>query len=123
MGRPSHTELRGKILKARGRIGSADWSMASPEKQVAEFRDLNLWTATEMAQALEVAANEIDPEHYVGMRPPMRSYERVCKDAELFAFAWESAHFERKMYLKFCFVKETLFIISFHPDRTPKEEL
>ena len=76
-----------------------------------------------MARALEVAANEIAPEHYAGTHPPMPSYEKACKDAELFVFHWDSAHFGRKMYLKFCLVKETLFIVSFHPDRVPEEEL
>lgn len=123
MQRPGHSELRGKILKARAKVSSADWLMASPAKQVAEFRDLDLWTFAEMTQALEVATNEIAPEHYVGTRPPMRSYERACRGAELLAFAWDSAHFGRRMYLKFCFVKETLYIVSFHPARTPKEEL
>jgi len=123
MERPSHKELRGKVLKAREKITAADWSMANPEKQVGEFRDLNLWTGAEMTRALEIAANEVTPEHYAGTRPPMRSYEGACKDAELFAFRWDSAHFGRRMYLKFCLVKETLFIVSFHRDSTPKEEL
>lgn len=123
MQRPGHSELRGKILKARAKIAADDWFMASPEKQVAEFRDLNLWTEAEMTQALEVAANEIAPEHYAGTRPPQKSYEKACREAELFAFSWDSGHFRRRMYLKFCFVKETLFIVSFHQDRTPKEEL
>ena len=123
MQRPAHSELRGKILKVRAKIAAADWLMASTEKQIAEFRDLRLWTAAEMTRALEVAANEFTPEHYAGTRPPLRSYEKACKGAELFAFCWDSAHFGRRMYLKFCFVRETLFIVSFHSDRTPKEEL
>ncbi len=53
--------------------------------------------------------------------PPQRSYERACKGAELFAFVWESARFGRRMYLKICFMKETLYIVSFHPAKFAKE--
>ena len=49
------------------------------------------------------------------------AYERACKGAELFAFVWESARFRRRMYLKICFVKETLYIVSFHPAKLEKE--
>lgn len=123
MRRPSHSELNRKILRAREKISSADWHMANPEKQFPEFHALHLWTSEEMTKALEFALNETEPEHYAGGRPPQRSYERACSDAELFAFAWDSKHFRRRMYLKFCFVKGTFFVVSFHPERRVKEGL
>ncbi len=122
MRRPSHSEIRGKILTARAKVSAADWVMANAQKQLPEFRDLDLWTGAEMTEALEAALNEMEPEHYVGTQPPQKSYERKCPGAELFAFAWDSSHFRRKMYLKFCFVKGTLFIVSFHKERGAKEE-
>ena len=122
MHRPGHSELRGKILKARAKITTADWLMASPEKQLAEFHDLGLWTAAETREGLEAALNEIEPEHYAGVRPPQKSYEKACRGAELLAFSWDSAHFRRMMYLKLCFVKETLFVVSFHRHRLAGEE-
>lgn len=117
MRRPSHSELNGKILKVRAKISSADWHMANPVNQFPEFHALSLWMSGEMTSALESALNEIKPEHYAGARPPQRSYERACSEAELFAFAWNSQHFRRRIYLKFCFVRDTFFIVSFHPER------
>jgi len=121
--RPSHGELQGKILKARGKIAAGDWLAASFEKLLPEFEELDLWTEEERNRALEMAADEVEPEHYAGQRPPQRSYEDACKGAELFAFAWHSRHYGRQMYLKFCFVKETLYIVSFHEDRRGEKEV
>jgi hypothetical protein len=115
--------LRKKILKAREKVSGADWVMANIQKQLPEFHDLDLWTQAEMTEALETALNETEPEHYAGTRPPQQSYERTCVGAELFAFAWDSSHFRRRMYLKFCFAKETLYIVSFHKQRAAKEDL
>ncbi len=120
--RPSHSELRGKIVRARQKIAERNWLTANFEKLLPEFHDLNRWTAEEQSLALEAAANEIVPEHYVGGHPPQRAYEEVCKGAELFAFAWESRHFGRWMYFKFCFVKETFFVVSVHADRPRRGE-
>lgn len=120
--RPSHAELQGKILKARAKIAAGDWLAADYQKLLPEFEALDLWTEEERNEGLEAAANEIVPEHYVGLRPPQKSYEEACKGAELFAFGWESRHFGRRMYLKFCLVKETLYIVSFHEDKPHKRE-
>jgi hypothetical protein len=84
---------------------------------------LNCWTAEEQSLALEAAANEIAPEQYVGTHPPQKAYEEVCVGAELFAFLWKSKHFGGWMYFKFCFVKDTFFVVSIHEDkRRGKEE-
>ena len=120
--RPSHAELQGKILKARAKIAARDWLTADYRKLLPEFQALDAWTEEEQGKALEAATNEVVPEHYVGQRPPQRSYEDACKGAELFAFAWDSKHFGQRMYLKFCFVKETFYIVSFHEDKPRKRE-
>jgi len=121
MGRPSHAEALGKILKARERVAAKDWLAADIAKLLPEFHDLDCWTLDEQTEALGAALGEVGPGHYAGSRPPQKSYERACKGAELFAFVWESAHFGRRMYLKICFVKETLYIVSFHPAKFTKE--
>ena len=117
MGRPSHAEALGKILKARHKVAAKDWLAADIGKLLPEFQDLDRWTLEEQTEALALALGEVRPEHYAGSRPPQRS----CKGAELFAFAWESGHYRRRMYLKICFVKETLYIVSFHPAKFKKE--
>jgi len=122
MRRPTHAELQGKILKARRKIAEGDWLAAEVRKLLPELELLDLWTAEEQTKALEIAVNEIRPEDYVGQRPPQRSYEEACKGAELFAFAWESRHMAKRLYLKFCLVKDTLYVVSFHEDKGRKEE-
>jgi len=122
MRRPTHTELRAKILKARQKTGARDWLPANYQKLLPELESLDLWTEEEQSRALETAVSEIGAEHYVGTRPPQKSYEDACREAELFAFAWQSRHFKRRMYLKFCFVKETLYIVSFHEDKPREKE-
>ena len=116
--RPSHRELLGKILTARAKVSNRDWAVADIAALLPEFEALDLLTSEEQNTALESAFNEIAPEHYAGHRPPQKSYEQVCAGAELFAFTWDSASFACQMYLKFCFVKDTLYIVSFHKSRT-----
>lgn len=121
MQRPSHAECEGKIFKARAKVADDDWTPASPAKLLPEFAELALLTAEERQAGLLAALGEIRPEDYAGYRPPQTSYEEPCREAELFAFQWSSSHFKRGMYLKFCFVKETLYIVSFHESRVGKE--
>ena len=121
MRRPSHAETLGKIARARQKVAARDWLAADIGKLLPEFHDLERWTLEEQTEALGAALDEVDPGHYAGSHPPQKSYERACKGAELFAFAWESAHFGRRMYLKICFVKDTLYLVSFHPEKPGKE--
>jgi hypothetical protein len=121
MRRPSYAETLGKILKARQKVAAEDWVAAEIAKLLPEFHALDCWTLEEQTKALATALGELGPEHYAGSRPPQKSYERMCKGAELFAFAWKSAHFGWRMYLKICFVKDTLYIVSFHPAKSGKE--
>lgn len=122
MSRPSHSELRSKILRARERIAERNWLAASFEKLLPEFHDLNCWTGEERSLALEAAANEIAPENYAGGHPPQKAYEELCRGAELFAFSWESKHFGRRMYFKFCFVRDSFYVVSIHEERPKGKE-
>lgn len=112
--RPSVKELTGKIRQAREKASGKQWMAADYRKLAAQFDELNCYTEEEQNQALEAALNEVQPGHYTGPRPPGKSHEEACKEAEMFAFAWESRHFACPMYVKFAFVQETLFLISLH---------
>ncbi len=122
MERPSHAECKGKILKARAQIADDDWAPASPEKLLPEFDELDIATGEERRAGLLAALGEIKPEDYAGHHPPQKSYEQPCRGAEMFAFQWDSIHFKRRMYIKFCFAKETLYMVSFHASRPRREE-
>ncbi len=119
-GRPTSRECLKKIKAAQEKILQSDWAPAERTKLLANFEELDLWTSEEHTDALQTAIQEVKPEDYAGSYPPLRSYEEACKDAELFAFAWDSTQFSCRMYLKFCFVRGSLYMLSFHKDRPPK---
>jgi hypothetical protein len=120
--RPSEKELWIKITAFREKVSAGDWAVVELLKNIPQFEALGCWTYEERTAALEAAGNEIRPEHYKGGHPPQHAYEQVCKHAELFAFRWESPHFKMVMYLKFCFVKQSLFLVSIHVDEPEKVE-
>jgi hypothetical protein len=121
MERPSHKELLGKIGIARALLEAGQWAAADPVKLAANFMDLDLYLTGEQHSGLAHAVREITPESYAGSRPPKRSYERVTKGAEMFAFSWWSRFFERAMYLKFSLAgadkHQRVFVYSIHPSR------
>ena len=119
-GRPTARERLRKIKAAQEKIVQSDWAPAEQTKLLANFEELNLWTSEDFETALRAAIQEVKPEHYVGGYPPQRSYEKICKEAEMFAFAWDSTLFGCRMYLKFSLVRDSLYIFSFHKDRPPK---
>jgi hypothetical protein len=112
--RPTVKELGGKILKAREKASAKEWLAANAQKLMAQFDELDCFTDEEQNEAVEGALNEIQPQHYAGARPPDKSHEDACVGAEMFAFVWDSQHFKCRMYLKCCFVRDTLFIVSLH---------
>lgn len=116
--RPTHSELNKKLIKARASVLAGDWSPVDPLKLTPEFHALKLYTTEEQTGALFDCLEEISPAHYKGAKPPQKSYERATKGKELFAFVWESARFKRRMYLKYCFRGETLYIVSLHRSKS-----
>ncbi|HMF76404.1 MAG TPA: hypothetical protein VK604_12140 [Bryobacteraceae bacterium] len=118
-GRPAHKELTGKIRSARTILLSHGYKAAETSKLAENFRELDLFSLEEQMEALGAALREISPEDYAGSHPPSKSYERLTRERELFAFSWNSEHFKKKMYFKFCLVNTTLFVFSLH-ESTPK---
>lgn len=115
--RPSVKELYGQLRKAKLLLAASQWAPVNEIKLAGDFHGIGLHTAAERAEALMTALLEIDPEDYVGRRPPERSYEKRVYGRDFFAFSWPSRRFRRRMYLKFCVTKDALFILSFHESR------
>ncbi len=115
--RPSHRELRGKLLRAEDLIAASRWAPAIEIKLLDDLHRLGLFTAGAQAEALTAALAEIDPGHYAGRRPPEKAYEKRVFGLDMFAFCWHSIVFRRTMYLKFCVTKDILFILSFHESK------
>ena len=122
--RPSEKELWKKINLARTILSEDGFRPVSPQKLAANFTDLNLFSTEEQVEALDAALQEITPQDYSGARPPEKSYESGVRDDELFAFAWTSQYFRRRMYFKFCIHKEgdsrTLYVASLHKEKIEK---
>jgi len=119
--RPSHKELKRKIETARRLLAAGRWAAAASEKLWANFAELNLFLPAEQRSALRAALAELEPEFYCGTRPPTRSYEPAAKDAEMFAFVWQSRHFGKAMYCKWAIggsgTSARLILFSLHPSR------
>jgi hypothetical protein len=134
-GRPTLKELGKKIRAARKRISAGDWIAADAGKLLDEFNeladrfDVESTTAEDQSKLLMAALNEINPTHYCGRTPPMRSTLSETKDLELWEFRWQSKEdcFKKSMmYMKFCVVgtgeNEPIYVHSLHIDRPPQKE-
>jgi hypothetical protein len=116
--RPSHKEISRKLKLAIERLEAGAVRFANPEKSMTELDRLEIDATAATAMVLKACQDEIRVENYVGARPPLKSYEAKIKDAELFAFAWESQTFwDSKMYLKFCHKGDFVFLVSLHKDK------
>jgi len=87
----------------------------------ADLYELALYKQEERLKALQMALTEITPADYCGPSPPNDiSSHRPFPGLQMYAFAWQSKEFGRKMYLKFAFTKKgppRLVLYSFHPSR------
>jgi len=79
--------------------------------------DLGYLIESELRSVLIATLDEASPAHYVGGRPPQRSYEQKIKDLELFAFELESNRFQCRIYLKFALTGNVLWLVSLHQTR------
>jgi hypothetical protein len=112
-------------MRACAQMESSGYFPVSPLKLAANFATLKLFSPEEQRKALVTALQEISAQDYSGGRPPEKSYEAGVRGDELFAFAWDSTYFRRRMYFKFCLHKEgedsfSLYIASLHPENPVK---
>jgi hypothetical protein len=125
--RPTPAELCGKVNNALQALQEGRRGFGTRKHWASDSDELNLNSAAELWTLLPVFLEEIKlarPENcYVGARPPQRSYEadNAIRDKELWAFAWHSSRFGRKMYLKFVLTKNRrgewhYFYLDCHPD-------
>jgi hypothetical protein len=126
LARPSTKELWGKLTEAKHLVQNEKWAPAMPEKLQAcfdELEELGIETALPEDQKaiFMMALSEIRADHYAGSRPPMRSYEPATSNLEMFAFRWESIHFNCCMYFKFSLggadKGRRVWMFSIHPNR------
>jgi hypothetical protein len=101
--RPSHKELVAKIKNAKKAIELGECFFANASKAVGELYNLDL-SNKELWEILPIILDEIHAlgvdKCYSGQRPPQKSYEQKILERDLFAFAWNSNVFNKKMYFK-----------------------
>lgn len=122
--RPSPTELTKKLREALELLGSSGYIPVDPNRVSAFFSKLDLFTPEEQTEGIDAALREVRASDYIGGRPPRKSFERLTQGQELFEFAWDSATFSQRMYLKFCLRMQDgkavgFFLHSLHIDRPP----
>jgi hypothetical protein len=111
-----------KILIARGLLSTAGYLPAVPLKLAADFQSLLLFSTEDQIEGLAASLREVTARDYSGAHPPEKSYEPGVRGDDLFAFAWTSEFFRRRMYFKFCLHKEaedcfTLYVFSLHEEK------
>jgi hypothetical protein len=116
MERPSHREISGKLLSAKTAVESGAVLLVNAKALREDLLDLG-WLMDELSELLLSILNELEPVHYRGGRPPQKSYEKVIKDCELYAFSWTSKALGCTVYFKFALKGKTLWIVSFHRER------
>jgi len=123
--RPSAGELNKKVSKAIEAINSGKGSIPCSKHFVSDQDDLGIVDTKDLWPLLVVLLEEVQgsgpSDCYVGGRPPQRSYEVSVLDKELWAYSWESEAMGKKMYIKFCLVKNHYFYMGCHEDK-PKGE-
>ncbi len=115
--RPSAHEINRRIRKARRALAEGRIAILNQEILVSDAIELSYLIEDELETVLSDLLNLISSEHYVGTKPPQRSYEKAIKDLELFAFEVESPRFNCWIYFKFVLRAETLWLVSLHKSR------
>lgn len=115
--RPSERELSKKIRDAKESLTLNNGIFANPSKAVGELNDLDIGDTNEIWSLIKELLDEIDSEHYVGTRPPLKSYEKIIVGVDLFAFSWCSNKLGKKMYIKFALKHGRYYYVSLHQCR------
>ncbi len=115
--RPSDRELDKKINAAKAALQAQNGLYANPSKAVGELYELEIESQVQLWKLILELLDEISPKDYVGRKPPDKSYEKLIDGQELFAFCWNSAKLQKKMYIKFALKEGRYYYVSLHRSR------
>ncbi|MBA4395182.1 MAG: hypothetical protein C0407_16655 [Desulfobacca sp.] len=119
MQRPSEKEIFKRIKEAREAVAKGRIAILNQVAIASDALELGYLVGEELESLLSELLDMISPAHYVGTRPPQRSYERTIKDLELFAFEVISPQFDCLIYFKFALHTGVLWLVSLHKSRKP----
>lgn len=121
MSRPTIKELNGKLKSAKQAINAGQIHLLNQPAFAVDAIELGYSIDFELTPVLVELIDETSPSDYCGTRPPRKSYEQEIKGLELFAFSVMSNRFKCRIYYKFAVKRETVWLVSLHEDRPPKE--
>jgi hypothetical protein len=121
MKRPSWKELSNKINQAKDAIVKGSIRSIDPIVIAEDAIELD-YQVSGLQDLLVAIFNEIEPKHYIGSRPPQKSYKSKIEGLELFAFRWVSKTLGCEAYIKFSLKQDIMYLVSLHQHREEREE-
>ena len=115
--RPSPRELYNKIRAARDAAAENRVALLNQSVMACDAIDLDYIIDPDLLMLLPDLLSDVNPSDYAGVYPPQRSYEPEIAGLALFAFELQTSRFNRPIYIKFAYTDETLWVVSFHPNR------
>lgn len=116
--RPSPREIYNKVRDALAAVKNGNSIQALTKHISGDYAAMGVddeaafWALLE--QLLEEILDAGPGPHYVGGRPPQRSYECQLNRMELWAYAWDSILLGKTMYLKFCLIDNYYYHVDCH---------
>jgi hypothetical protein len=122
--RPSDREIWKKIADALEALRAGRWQPGIAKHFADDMAELELDSTPDLAALLIQFLEEIKQAGpvacYKGTRPPQKSYESEIENLELWAYAWHSGRFGKRMYLKFALKNQCYINVRCHENR-PQE--
>jgi len=119
--RPTPKEIINKVSEALLAIKAGRFQTPLTKHLSGDLDELQLDDAAALpallSDFLEEIKNAGPNDCYAGTRPPQRSYEPELQKLELFAYAWHSPSFRKRMYLKFGLKNQCYIHVDCHEDR------
>ena len=114
--RPSNREIYNKIVRGKETVAKGNILLVDHDVIAEDAIELG-YQVTNLRSVLSQLLEEIKIEHYVGARPPRKSYKSIIENCELFEFKWTCRTFGCDTYMKYCLKGETFYLVSLHKDR------
>lgn len=116
--RPTHKELTGKLRKAIELVEAKALGIIKEDALIDDAQELGYLVEGDLFDILLDLLGSLDPNDYIGNRPPNKSYEPKIEGAEYLEFKKFSTQFNCLIYFKFTIVKDVFWLMSLHKDRS-----
>jgi len=124
--RPSRGEIIKKVTLAIKAIEGGNKAIPDSKHFTSDQDDLGIEDTKDLWPLLIALLEEVQEigafDCYVGGKPPQKSYEVAVEGKELWAYAWESESMGKRMYIKFCLVKDHYFYMGCHESKLKGEQ-